>query len=640
MPKRKPPLQPKRDPRRTADRDAFDARDSIYSPALIELPPALYPKWEWIVPLDQGREGACTGFGLAAVINYQLAARRKRKPARTAERVSARMLFQVAKRYDQWAGEDYDWSSARGAMKGWFKTGVCSEAAWPNPTAKRAVDHLTPARQQEALRCPLGAYYRVYPRRSDVHAALLEAGAVYAVADTHDGWNEPNTKGEIPYWDDARGSGGGGHAFAIVGYTAEGFLVQNSWGPDWGGFKDRAGNSRPAVALWRYADFDRNVWDLWVARMALPVESLAALAGPGYRATSAGGKEKASGPPAHEIWGRYLHIDDGQFDPRGDYPSHEHELDGIVARLMHGSNGDRPRHIVLYAHGGLNTVAGSAIRCGKWSTVFARNGIAELHFVWETGFLAELRDVLLGKEQLVQQRVGAVSDWWDDWVEKLTQPLGYPLWQEMRSDAEIAFQPPPAAGSAFVTKLVAALKAVPAPPQVHLVCHSAGAIWTGHLLDAWKAAGGPPVANLLLFAPACTVDFFFARHAPRLADGTVANAHLFQLDDAVERDDNVAVVYRKSLLYLVSRSYQEKVKVVPLLGMAKHYADVAARLAAINLADRLSCYIAGRDAQRSKADSHGGFDNDLTTMNAMLALVLGQQPLPGSGFAETDMNGY
>ena len=31
---------------------------------------------------------------------------------------------------------------------------------------------------------------------------------------------------------DAKGLGG--HAFAIVGYNEVGFLVQNSWGPEWG----------------------------------------------------------------------------------------------------------------------------------------------------------------------------------------------------------------------------------------------------------------------------------------------------------------------------------------------------------------------------------------------------------------------
>ena len=41
------------------------------------------------------------------------------------------MLYEMARRYDEWAGEKYSGSSARGAVKGWHKHGVCSESHWP-----------------------------------------------------------------------------------------------------------------------------------------------------------------------------------------------------------------------------------------------------------------------------------------------------------------------------------------------------------------------------------------------------------------------------------------------------------------------------------------------------------------------------
>lgn len=620
---------------RDANRDSFDSRDMIYAPALVELPPHLYPNWEWIFPLDQGQQGACTGFGLAAVINYQLASRHGRRPAKPTDRVSARMLFQTAKRYDQWAGETYDWSSARGAMKGWYKTGVCSESLWPNQPKKGIQDRLTKERQIDALQVPLGAYYRVSPRRSDVHAALVEAGAVYAVADTHSGWDKTTAKGEIDFKD---GAAAGGHAFAIVGYTEHGFLVQNSWGDTWGGFKDDKGKRHAGIALWRYDDFDNNVWDLWVARLALPVDSLSALAERGYRRSSTGGKQKVSGPPALEIRGHYLHIDDGQYDPKGDYPSHADDVDEIVDGLVNGKDGKAPGNIVLYAHGGLNSVDGSAIRCGNWRHVFDGNGVAELHFIWETGMLAELRDVLLGKEKFVQERVAGISDWWDDWVEKASQPLGYPLWQEMLSDAADAFAKPNAAGSRFVAKLTAALAKTKKPPKVNLVCHSAGSLWMGHLLDAWKNSNGVAIDNLVFFAPACTVDFFVERYIPHLGSGLVKAAHLFQLSDETEQDDNVAYIYRKSLLYLVSRSFQQKGAVVPLLGMEKYFGEVDSRLRAANLSGKLARTVAAKGSKDSASDSHGGFDNDEATMNSMLRIVLGTKP--ASPFKPSDLKGY
>ena len=99
---------------RAAPRDSLDFRDWIYQPALVPLPEYVLTDARSIRLLDQGEEGACTGFGLAAVINHLIRARGG--PAR--ERVSARMLYEMAKRHDRWPGRRYDGSTARGAMKG------------------------------------------------------------------------------------------------------------------------------------------------------------------------------------------------------------------------------------------------------------------------------------------------------------------------------------------------------------------------------------------------------------------------------------------------------------------------------------------------------------------------------------------
>jgi hypothetical protein len=60
--------------------DRIDLRDQLYRPPLVSLPPRFpadavvktylphYTKLKLI--LDQGKEGACTGYGLAAVVNY------------------------------------------------------------------------------------------------------------------------------------------------------------------------------------------------------------------------------------------------------------------------------------------------------------------------------------------------------------------------------------------------------------------------------------------------------------------------------------------------------------------------------------------------------------------------------------------
>jgi hypothetical protein len=77
-------------------RDTLDSRDRMFEATLIEVPTRLslseYRKLR-IPVLDQGEEGACTGFGLATVANYLLT-RRKVEPDKAP--VSARMLYEMA----------------------------------------------------------------------------------------------------------------------------------------------------------------------------------------------------------------------------------------------------------------------------------------------------------------------------------------------------------------------------------------------------------------------------------------------------------------------------------------------------------------------------------------------------------------
>src|ERR1700726_542317 len=87
--------------------DRVDFRDRIYTPGLVDVPLRirLDEYRDFAVPiLDQGHEPACTGFGLATVAHYLLR-RRKVDPDETT--VSPRMIYEIAKRYDEWAGTQH-----------------------------------------------------------------------------------------------------------------------------------------------------------------------------------------------------------------------------------------------------------------------------------------------------------------------------------------------------------------------------------------------------------------------------------------------------------------------------------------------------------------------------------------------------
>ena len=158
-------------------------------------------------------------------------------------------------------GENYEGSSARGAMKGWHKHGVCSEALWPYKVSSSKDDDLTATRSADARRRLLGAYFRVnHLDLVAMHSAICEVGVLYATGQVHSGWDKVGTDGIIPQRDKIEG----GHAFAIVGYDADGLWIQNSWGKDWG----RRGFGRIS-----YDDWLTNASDVWVARLAVPIVS-------------------------------------------------------------------------------------------------------------------------------------------------------------------------------------------------------------------------------------------------------------------------------------------------------------------------------------------------------------------------------
>jgi hypothetical protein len=131
--------------------------------------------------------------------------------------VRARMLYEMAKCNDEWTGSAYDGSSIRGAIKGFFRNGVCSDETAPDSPG--VTDWaLTYEMAKEARETRLGAYFRLEPDLSDYHAALNEIGVIYASAQIHSNWETPKD-GHI----ESRGRPAGGHAFAIVGYDDKGF---------------------------------------------------------------------------------------------------------------------------------------------------------------------------------------------------------------------------------------------------------------------------------------------------------------------------------------------------------------------------------------------------------------------------------
>ena len=250
--------------------DSIDLRDWEYRPSIAFAPPDSSGRTTRGKIKQQGDTNACTGFALATVLEYLLERSRDASKPRTSRR-SCSTAWRAATTSGPEDETEDSGSSLRGALKGWARHGASCERLWT--TLRMPPASNVPAEDWwlDAVKRPMGAYYRIAPDNvRDIHVALKEVGAVYASALTHEGWDDvlhgrkrtptPTDPDTIPVIDAARGAADQGHAFAIVGYTRKGFIVQNSWGEAWG-----AGG----FAVLPYADWLRNAMDCWVVQLGV-----------------------------------------------------------------------------------------------------------------------------------------------------------------------------------------------------------------------------------------------------------------------------------------------------------------------------------------------------------------------------------
>lgn len=580
--------------------DAPDMRDLYYQPTLRALKPHMSPPADLNIR-NQGVEGACTGFSLSAVINLLY-----RQQGSELE-VSARMLYEMARRYDQWAGEDYEGSSCRGAIKGWRNSGVCLEDLAPYKDSDKNFV-ITADISKDARSRTIGAYYRIRPEISHMHAALNETGVVYVSASVHGGWFKTTVDEDDDPIIARKSAPEGGHAFAIVGYNEKGFWVQNSWGPTWG---------RYGLAIWLYEDWAENVKDAWVVQLALPTPKIfdhQVMAGSG----AAGNFGVTMGsPPRTAIEDHFVHLDDGKYCDDGRYWSNRNHMEVIQQRLTE----HKFDHFLFYAHGGLNSVKDSAKRIATMKNIFLENGIYPFHFMYDTGLSEELKDIIFGKKENAETVTGRLSDWFDKRIENLTHKPGRALWREMKRGASTPFSKASSDGSDAINRMIGQLGKLNRNIGVHVAGHSTGAILQAYMLvRAAKQRDDLKISTCTLMAPAATNDLFVKLYKPLLEKKFIKDLSIYNLTDKLELDDTVAGVYRKSLLYLVSRSFEEEGN-APILGMEKYNKQLDASHPALKI-----IYSKGSKSGKTSSKSHGGFDNDPNTMNDMLKRILGKKP--------------
>lgn len=599
--------------------DSLDWRDRAYAPPIsLSLPASVVAPRDLPI-LDQGDSSACTGFALATVIHHLLdRARRSGEAA-----VSPWMLYSMARRYDEFPGAADRGSSLRGALRGWHRHGVCASKLWTSEPMPRA--SLAPGKDWwgDAVRRPLGAYYRVAPRSlADLHAAIAETGIVYASAACHAGWLEGHgrrarAKGSawtIPLR--SQRAGDGGHAFAIVGYDADGLLIQNSWGKAWGdgGF-----------ARLVYDDWLANAMDCWVVQLGVVTSErrrVAAAPTP-VRGTRGGGVSPDLALARHQVAPYVIGMQgDGTLASFGAFRTQDDDVRALAedyldaARKHWRVRPGRPLDIVIYAHGGLVSERDASATFARWWPALYAARCLPVFLSWESDLLSTLASRLAGSVARAQRPTATAAkrlgDWWDARLESLLAPAGTALWEEIKSKAQATSQGPSSGVQSFFRHLAASPVAKDHPLRLHLVGHSAGSIVLAALIDR-LAAREWSFESVTFLAPALPVAGFDRHVLPWLESGAIRRYRQFHLADAAEqRDESVRALlgYGRSLLYLVSESF-EGGRSVPILGLER---DVPARLAR-----RKGVRIHVAPGPNTGAAVHGDFDDDALTLASVIA---------------------
>jgi hypothetical protein len=594
-------------------------------------------------PTKQQRDtNACTGFALATVIEYLLD-----RAERSVEPISGYMLYSMARRYDEWTDEDErddSGSSIRGALKGWSKHGASCERLWSTLDMPPATNDPDGDWWLDGVKRPMGAYYRVSPENiRDIHIALSEVGAVYASAFTHEGWDSllvrkhsppPTTiddlaKAKIPF---GKGDPEQGHAFAIVGYTREGFIIQNSWGAGWG---------RGGFGVLTYADWTENAMDCWVVQLGVVTAEHEVVArAPSLRVSERTGRVVISSNETladHEISPFVINMEnEGRLSPRGRFRTRDDDLDLLLehhlpeACRLWDLGRSAAVDVAIYAHGGLTGEDAAAKTARTWIPHLYSSRIFPIFLMWETGAVQTLGNVFEDAVKGEVDKTGGerwnrfkerVSEWKNERLEGLARLPGGKLWAEMKQNGEALS----GHGEAGVVKLLQRLKKpailsrLPAV-RLHLIGHSAGSIVHGYV-GSRALRQGFDVASIALLAPAVRLDLFDALLGEQIANRRI-RVLIANLTDAAERADDTCKPYGHSLLYLVSRSFENHEE-TPLIGMEKHLVPALATRRWGVCVRQLPCPGGAwsQAAAATRATTHGGLDDDEAVRQAVAAFI-------------------
>jgi hypothetical protein len=360
----------------------------------------------------------------------------------------------------------------------------------------------------------------------------------------------------------------------------------------------------------------------------------------GFDARASGPGIRFDGADLQALRPHIVNLRMGQFSSDGDWTTSPEDVDAIfdggLAKALEKARKDgRKLKVMFYAHGGLNSEASSLAKARERIGWWLSNGIYPIYFIWETSLCEVLGQML---QRWSQGRGAAARNLFSDHVsdpriEAFVHEFGgRQVWGAMKWSAQQAAAPDaggstPGGAYYVARKLAKFCEDNGDAVELHAVGHSAGAIFHAHFLPCALELGVPRFHSLHLMAPAVRVDLFRQQLQARIGE-EIATLTMYTMEDSFEKDDNCAGVYRKSLLYLISKGLEPEMD-VPILGLErcvradphlKQLFGIGAGEEGARVVWSDNRLDSGRSASRSR--THGGFDDDRATMGSIVRRIL------------------
>ena len=366
-------------------------------------------------------------------------------------------------------------------------------------------------------------------------------------------------------------------------------------------------------------------------------------------ASDSGGQRRALPVQTHQLDLRrhLVNLSMGELSGGGQWTTTRADVDAIFSehlpRALERAQADgKPLRLMFQAHGGLNDEATGLAIARKSMAWWLDNGIYPIYFAWETGLFESigqlLRSAISGKRDLADYTS-------DPLIQESLRLLGAPkIWGVMKQNAQVASSPDTLGnsrqvhagreGGAFYVahQLAAFCKRYGDAVELHAVGHSAGSIFHSWFIPCALDLGVRQFRSLHLMAPAVRVDLFKEKLAPLLGDHSgIGDLTVYTMKDELEADDTCAGIYRKSLLYLIFHALEPQRK-TPILGLEENLradSELSRMFGLSGDAARAEVIwsrtqgVKGRSA--SNATSHGGFDDDSSTMGSIARRILNKQ---------------